>query len=541
MSAASGEKRASDAGSRSSTVRSAIVILASALVLRLILAITLPCVSRDGAAFCTYAQQLRAQGVGYLQTPDAVQHPLFPTLIGASFAALRSCGAPATPTVWIVAGQIITLASGLGVILLTGALCRLVAERCSGAVRLSVARNFGWLLAGFLPLNVWHSADVMADELHLCFYLGAVLCFARSSARRAALGAGILAGLAFLTRQEGALVALVAVVFLIAHCRRDGARRVVARVVLVLVGFALLAGPYWWLTGSFSNKKDPLELLLGSVTAPPATVSVASSELVSAPVAARRGPIAARLERQDPGWLMLAPTVVHELFRAGRIVIPLLAFVGLVMIGRRLGDSHNRFLMMLLVSHVAVLALLLKREGYLAQRHLLPVLSLLMPYAVLALVGVMDRLRARRHSAGAMVVLAVVFLPLLLYSLRQPNHADRFLVDAARRLREFDPTIAGRRIMSGSSARRVAFYCDAVWLSWPEQPEFAHRLVTMLQEQRPAYFLIELGDGFETEGNRKLVGKLETSGIAETLERVLEQPRPQGGVLRAYRLNWQGR
>jgi len=69
-------------------------ILAVAGLWRAVIAITIPCISRDSVTFCEYARELGQTGIAYLRQPTTQQHPLLPICVLAGQRTARLCGAP---------------------------------------------------------------------------------------------------------------------------------------------------------------------------------------------------------------------------------------------------------------------------------------------------------------------------------------------------------------------------------------------------------------------------------------------------------------
>jgi hypothetical protein len=151
----------------------AILILAG--LWRAIMAALLPAISRDGVTFCWYARDLGEQGVAYLRTPAAQQHPLFPALILAVQRPAGWLGAPDTPLTWQRSGQVVCWVAGMAVIGLTGAIAVRLVRRLGLPLDERLAALLAMLMASVLDLNTWLSSDVMSEQVHLALYLAAVL------------------------------------------------------------------------------------------------------------------------------------------------------------------------------------------------------------------------------------------------------------------------------------------------------------------------------------------------------------------------------
>jgi hypothetical protein len=511
---------------------------------RLLMAAALPVISRDGVGFCWYARDLGVQGWSYLKAEEAAQHPLLPALILGVQRVVTTCGAADTPMTWQRCGQAVCWLAGLAVVALSGALAHRLVRRLALPVDEQLTAIMAMLLAALLDLNVWLSADVMSDEVHLAFYLGAVLLLLKLDGVRAALGCGLLAGLAFLTRPEGLLPGMAGLVVLALHVGRVRTEKLAARVLVLAAGFLVCAGPYWLATGRLSTKKDPLELFQRE--------AAAASQAEGTPVVIGVPPSAAvqmaRLETRDVGWYALVPFALVKLLRAGRVVVPLLALVPLISLRRELLRTPVRGLALCGAGHFALTVLLLQRYGYVAPRHMLVVVMLLVPLAALLLARVIHHTHQRGAHGLTALVVAAVLLPPGLYAARVPNGKDAFLRRAATWLTRHDETSGARRLLGGSSMKRVAFYAGMGWVHWPEDPRDYEAMCAHLVGLEGGYFALELEsdhadrDQFERAGNRALVERLmDDPGMARLLSHVHTEAGPDGSELWLWQVAPAGR
>ncbi len=518
-------------------VRSAAIVLAIGGAWRLLMAMLMPVLSRDGVTFCWYARSLGEQGLEYLKDPSAQQHPLFPALLVGVQRAVLAVGAPDDPLTWQRCGQAIALVSGIAVILLSGSLARRLVQRLELPLDAGRAGICAMLLAALLPLNVWLSADVMSDQLHLALYLGAACLLVNLSDGRRTAAVGALAALAFLTRQEGVVLVLAGLAALVARRRSERAVKLAQRAVLLVGVFVICVSPYWALTGSFSSKKN-IEDVFANVAVSDLMPRPAQNDALDLPTSF------ARLDTREVAWYALLPTAVYELFRAGRIVVPLLALPVLLQLRRRLLQPPLAGLMTCVAAHVALTLILLERFGYLQPRHMLVPTALLVPLAGMLLARVHFVLRTGGRPWLARLIVVAALLPLATYALRVPNAWDAYLRRAADRLIAEDSARRGKRMLCGASPRRVAFYADLEWQPWFEDPQAYDILCRKLRTGGAGYFAIEVApDGardehFELAGNHDLITKLMADpAIAPHMKLVHSEPAPNGGALQIYSLS----
>lgn len=505
---------------------------------RVIIAAQLPVLSRDGVVFCWFARDLGQQGLALLHTADAQQHPLYPALILSAHEIARHLGVPDSPWTWQRSGQAVAWLAGMVVVGMTGAITWRLVRRLQLPVSEHATTLVAMLLAALLDQNVWLSADVMSDQVHLAFYLGAVWLLLKWDSTPSALGCGLLAGLAFLTRQEGMIPVFGGLAALFVQRRRTRAGTLLLRAAVLLAGFCVCAAPYWAAIGGFSSKKDLRELFQDG--------SAASRRVDESLAAAgpSDGLMEARLETRDLPWYGLLPFAVYKLMRAGRVVVPLLAILPLINLRRRLLGPHLIGVSTCAAGHFSLLLLLIGRYGYLAPRHTLVVVLLLVPLAALLLARLIHLVRQQAGAVWAGLVLLVFLLPPALYAARVPNSKDRFLMSVTRWLTEHDPAVRTKPLLGGRSTSRIAFYADMPWVCWQEDPADLETLRAQLRAATPGYFAIEVAgprsptDQFERAGNRALLARLLAEPEpGDVLTLVHVEPGPDQSALHLYRLS----
>lgn len=481
-----------------------LLVLLVAGVWRGVMATRLPVISRDGVTFCWYARDLGTEGLQYMRSPQARQHPLYPAIILGVQRVARALGAADTPLTWQRSGQVISWLAGMTVIVLVGAVTTQLVRRLDLPLNERLATVAAMLWAAVLDLNVWLSSDVMSDQVHVAFYLAAVLLLLQLDTLPRALACGVLSGLAFLTRPEGALPVMGGLAVLATCWRQVAVRKLVARAAVLALGFLVCAVPYWCAVGRISPKKDPLQWLRPA----------AAAQTEAAPVAVRAGMLSppsllAKLERLALPWYALVPHAAYKLLRAGRVAIPVLALLLLYGLRKRLLTPALAGWTVCLIGHLGLALVLLGHYGYLDPRHMLVPVLLLMPMAALLLSRELGRLTAGRHVAWAGALLAACFLPSAAYALRVPNEQDAFLAAAAQWLTTTDPQVTAKRLLSGSSPQRIAFYAGMRWESWAEKPDEYAVLARQIRAGGPGYFALEVGPGFERTGNRAVLDQLQ--------------------------------
>lgn len=435
-----------------------VIILTAAGAIRVGTALLMPVISRDGVMYCWQARDLGLRSVELLATREYEQHPLFAAAILGVQRIARVFGMEDSALTWQRSAQFLTLVSGLAVVALTYVLTL----RLVDSLRMTFPRHQSALaaaaIAALLPLNVWLSADVMSEQLFLVPFLGALLVGCGALGTTAACGAGLLSGVAFLARPEG-VVPLLAICVAALRGQSTARRRALCVAQLVL-SFSVAAGPYVALSGRFSPKF--------------------AKEVVSArDQEADTAPHLAALVREPVPWFAALPRAALETLRAGRVVMPLLALIGLWSLRRELGAGAPSLLLLTAAGQFMLGALLVWRHGYLDPRHLITVVTLLIPFAAVAPFAAFPtrpREQSAQHAARdaklGLLVRTIMHLSVMAvfiaYLSRIPNMKDAHLRDAANWLRLQETARPEALLLGGSSERRIAFYAEMRFQPWPE-------------------------------------------------------------------------
>lgn len=488
--------------SRRAAVWALLLILFTALLWRCWVLVQMPCISRDGVLYCWQARDLGQRGAALLATREYDQHPLYATTILAVQRLSLAVGAPDHPLAWQRAGQAVSMTNGLIVIWLCYLLTGRLVSRSGLAIPPRKAGLFAAGLAALLPLNVWLSVDVMSESLFFAFYLAAIWAAVSRAGIFPAAGVGACSGAAFLVRPEG-VVALLAGMLPAVRTSDSPVHRI--RIILsALFAFSVAAGPYVLMSGGLSPKfhKEPL-------------TQNASSD------AGAKSDSHAALVREAVPWFAALPRAILETGRAGRVVIPVLALFALW----SLRGVHRPALLppLLAAAGQCMLgALLVWRYGYLAPRHMLSVVFMLLPFAALVPFMIPQAVRAAKRATDGpairsmrILLMAVALLVPGTYALRIPNAHDAHLRQAADWLAAQPGITSDSLLLGGSHERRIAFYAGMRFQPWPENiadPDARYRaLVEHLLHFRPRVFAMETSYSpaqQELRGNQELADRI---------------------------------
>ncbi|MCU0726454.1 MAG: glycosyltransferase family 39 protein [Planctomycetes bacterium] len=383
----------------------ALVLLAGAV--RAVAAAGAALVPNDSIALLTTARAVSGGDLSAAFT--GLLHPLPPLVIG-----LLGGSEAAGLSLSIAAGALGTLAVfGIGLRL---------GSRSTGAVAA--------VLYAVAPALARLAGAPLSEGLSVPLSLFAVERALRAlEAPRAALPAGLLAGLAYLCRPEAIL--LPAVLFpalALARLSRPA--------LLLLFGFLVLAGPYaGWLSATSGTltvtRKKPIGRFLRA------------EEDFDRKMAVKE----ARLGVRRPGAGAAAAETLRTYGDAAAFVLPPLALVGLWFHLRRGRREIALVLAALVLLTVVVNFRLLWLHGYLERRHMAVPAALTIPLAAAGLAVL-----ARRRAPVAAAVLAA----LLLVPAVRPRDRDKLpLKDAGRHiLAEGGPGA----VVATHLAPRIAFY-----------------------------------------------------------------------------------
>jgi 4-amino-4-deoxy-L-arabinose transferase-like glycosyltransferase len=231
-----------------------LVILVLALGLRVVAWHRATMMFNDGPNFLWQAERL-ADG----QWMEALAHPYHPM-----YAALTALVRPLTGDVE-TAAVVVSMAAGLALCVIAYGMVRLLMPDVRGA---AVAAA---LVAAVLTRSLDVTADIQADGIFAAFALGSVwatLAAAQAGGckRRLAL-AGVLAGLAYLTRAEGLFVGLAPGLWLLFGGPRPALAGRGIGMGAWLVALALTVAPYGWalhgVTGEWCLSLKPSMANLG--------------------------------------------------------------------------------------------------------------------------------------------------------------------------------------------------------------------------------------------------------------------------------------
>lgn len=400
-----------------------------ALLVQVVVVLRSPAIARDGVTFITLARELWDSPLATMRQAD--QHPGYPAMVLLGHGVLNLFVDSQTATSWVWAARTVTGLFGLLSVVAMWLLGRRLFDARVAAVSA--------VLFAAAPLFRQNACDALSDTPHLFFYLMAVWLVCEGLVRKRwpwLAAGGAASGVAYWIRPEGLGVALVATVIVVGFrlWRRPGWKVIdTARcAVAVALAASAVCMPYILIKGKPTAKKDFAEV-----------VHPETWELQTVPVAPRPGPTPAPAPAIAPEQDSVFYHAAVRLARAAYLLLGEIAYglrfimlvpllMGFVGAGRLRAQTASRtFVGVLTLLNLVLLLTLYVVAGYIDHRHVMMVVSLMMPWVASGTLYLPDRLNLRAGRATATgpdwkvaVVLAILLVACLPRSFRQ-THQNR--------------------------------------------------------------------------------------------------------------------
>jgi hypothetical protein len=337
------------------------ILLAVALCIGVYLIITAFLISKDGTTFIRYAQKLSIEPLKIMQNED--QHPGFPWLILAAHRITDLLSEDTSVLRWIICGQSVALIFRLFAVVVL----YFLAKRLVGA-----SQSF-WavLILVILPKPAEYGSDALSDWPHLFFLLTGFLLLiigARNKGWWLFGLAGIAAGAGYLVRPECAQLIVIGCLWLVVQMlkSKNTSDRVktLSGLVVLLVGFSIIVGPYMKFKGAVFPKKSIV---------PPTTLHDSETNSTEAQPISQ----ATRESRFAP--LKVAGAFGRLVSNTGETLmwffVPAL-LIGMLKSFRRCEWSEPKTFLVaaIILLNIPVMVWLYCGYGYMADRHTLPML-----------------------------------------------------------------------------------------------------------------------------------------------------------------------
>jgi Dolichyl-phosphate-mannose-protein mannosyltransferase len=441
-----------DASRRASYAPLAAILLLATLIQAVLLA-RLPTISADGIIFIGMARHLAQAPIETMRVED--QHPGYPAMLLACTRVVHWVGYGAEPKSWMAGGVIVSFVCGL----LSVAVVWFFARDLFDA---SLA-NMAAIVFTVLPVPRTSAVDAQSDTPHVLFYLLAAW-MATTGIRSGNLwrlaAAGAASGVAYWIRPEGLEVALLALPFLIWHALRSewSWRRRIAAVATLAAAALVVVAPYPILAGKITSKQLPgatawIERIKDELASRPEPAPASIQQPAAATEAAKTPPAP---PIPAPG-VATSPAATERRYSAAHVLSVLggafAAFINSIcqgfkfvfitpylfgtaaLVWRRLPGIQVAFLSVLGATHIAILMGLQVFAGYIAHRHVIPLVALAMPFVALGLwqaSSLVARLLRTRPAYCAVAVLGIGCAVVMPYTLRPLNREFLPVIEATR-------------------------------------------------------------------------------------------------------------
>lgn len=377
--------------------------------------------ARDSIGFIRYA--LALQQHPWLEVlPHAEQHPVYPLAVLAVSLPVRHFLGTTCESMTFSAQATSALAGTLLVI----PMFLLGREWFDRRVGFWAA-----LLFQVLPAAARVTSDALSDGVFYLLAMTALLQAGRALRKGSPVEfalCGLSAGLAYLTRPEGALIVLTVLVAWLGmqalSASRWPWRRVAAGGLALSLAFGTVAGPYMAVIGGFSLKPTPrkfLQLSDETDTLPPVS---GQGQLTAGPLLAIWWDGGANHTAHPPFyWGVWA--LGREVVRASQSVFWLPTLLGLWWFRGLVRVNPGMIVVLVLACvYALIVARMAVVVGYLSERHTLFLVLCGLFWAAAAQVRLADWLANRTRPVLAVAVLAALAASLASESLR-PLHANR--------------------------------------------------------------------------------------------------------------------
>jgi len=349
------------------------ILLSLAFFVGIYIIITTVIIARDGVIFIKYAKQFETDPVKIMV--NEYQHPGYPWLLLQARKMTGFLYKDASILSWIYCGQGVALVFRL----LTLAILYFIGKKLFGF------RMCFWalLILILLPKPAEYGSDALSDWPHLCFLATGLLLLFNGSVNTKwwMFGfVGLASGMGYLIRPECVQLAILGSLWLglqfFCSKRTISKGKVISALVLLLVSFIAIAGPYMKLKGSLFPKKG-FDLFAKSLQQ--SEVYPQSNQGISKSVLA----------------FQFMPTSIIKAFcklfsNVGETLVWF--FVPGLLIGmykwfkfRKWHEPEAFFVIGLIALNVPLVILLYCRYGYISDRHTLPLLILPILYVPLGL------------------------------------------------------------------------------------------------------------------------------------------------------------
>lgn len=390
------------------------ILMTAALFIGIYLISTTAVIARDGVVFIEYAKNLEVEPTQTML--QEFQHPGYPVTILFIHKAIRLLSASDSLFSWIYSAQSIALVFRL----LTITVLYFIGKNLVGS------RFSFWaiLILIFLPKPAHYGSNALSDWPHLFFLATGMLLLIRASTNRKwwLFGfAGLAAGAGYLIRPECAQVIIYGSLWLglqLFWAKRtlDKPKTVLA-LVLLLVGFLVVTGPYMRLKGAVFPKKHVGEFAVNTQTS---QFVLSKRQIISNTAGIIPSNIAGAFKEllENIGETLMwffVPALLIGMYKWFKT--------------RKWYEPATFFIITLIVLNVPLMIWLYSKYGYMDVRHTLPLIVFMIFYVPIGICTLGDWLDGKffKKAGSGFAVVLVTGIVICSPKLVRPLHHDKII------------------------------------------------------------------------------------------------------------------
>lgn len=466
------------------------ILLTVALCIGLYLITTTAVIAKDGVTFIKYAKQL---DVAHTQTMvNEFQHPGYPWLILTAYRMTGFLHENTSILNWVYCAQSVTLIFRLLAIVIL----YFIAKQLFGA-RMSF---WAILILVLLPKPAEYGSDALSDWPHLFFLVSGLLLLFKGVANKRwwIFGfAGLAAGAGYLIRPECAQLVVLGSLWLGLQLlwpkRVMSKGKALSALVLILVGFLAIAGPYMKLKGAvfpkknvgqFTQRSQQLEVHAENNQ----TISEAThtSQFTPSNIAKAFGKLVGNVG-ETLMWFFVPALLIgmRKWFK-----------------GQKWHESESFFIIALIALNIPVMIWLYCKHGYMSNRHTLPLLIIPILYVPVGLqelaIWLQDRFSKKAEPSAAInhderfwfLVLLLIGVSICTPKLFRPIRAEK---QGYRAAAEWLKANTDSAAIVAVPDKRISFYAERRELVYENEniPEKIDYIVKVFKKQKDEAALME--------------------------------------------------
>lgn len=446
------------------------VLILAALFVGVYLILTTVMISKDGTTFIGYASYLESEPVKIMVEQD--QHPGYPAMILGMYKITRMFSSEGSIFSWIYSAQVVALLFRLLGIVLLYFIGKILVGRVNSFLAV--------LIFIFLPGIAEYGSDALSDWPNLCFLLLSMLVLLKAAKGNKVwcyILVGLTAGVGYLIRPECAVVVVCGGLWLSVQfifSRGELSRpKAVGAMVLLVVGFLAMAGPYMYLKGAIFPKKHVGEFV------------VEQKEILESYPLSEQNIQTANILKGGEKLISNVGEILMWYY------LPVL-LLGLFINFRKIDIFKVEYFLpwVFIVFNILLMFWLYERAGYMSRRHTMPLMALFVLYVPSGL-GVLSTWLGRavfkakkRSGISGIVVLTVIGILICLPKLVRPiNNDKKSYVKAARWLNK---NTDGSDVLAVPDIR-ISFYAgrrgiDYLHYSLEEEVDYVVRVFKSLDD-----------------------------------------------------------